>query len=352
MSAHLELLDTYAGLGAAVASYGEAYREWQAACVELKTIREQSQERVRRLDYLAFQIEELELIESDVDQAEALKERLVLMRDAHRWASFAAQAQHLLYESDDALASRLAALAEEARRGPSSSATLAEIGEQLEAAQIACEEAAHAASRLGNELEIEPAELDSLEERVHELHRLERKHGCSAAELVDSLDEMRREQRELESMDERLEQVEGLERALAKRCADKSARLHKARKRAAGKLSKAIEQELRALHIPKAKLGVRVDSMGGELGPKGADEVEFLFSANPGEELAPLSRVASGGELSRISLAIQVITAKKITVPQTGWVMTLSIRSERSIAGAFSRSPSPETRSRIASTSA
>jgi DNA repair protein RecN (Recombination protein N) len=310
VSAHLELLDAYAGLADKVTEYSETYRRWQEACVELRQIREQGGERVRRADYLCFQIEELESVEEDFPVADALRERLLLLRDAHRWASFANEAHHLLYEADDALASRLAGLAERARRGPESSATLGEIGEQLEAAQMACEEAAQAASRLAGELDIEPAELELVEERVHELDRLERKHGCTVEELGEHLTQMRAELEQLEGVDSKLAEVEALEEELGRRCVAGAKALHKKRKAAARRLSKQIEQELEALHIPSARLDVSVTTLaGGELAPRGSDLVEFLFSANPGEPLAPLSRVASGGELSRVLLAVKGVLA-------------------------------------------
>src|SRR5690606_26101100 len=111
----------------------------------------------------------------DLDCADSLRQRLALLRGAHRWAGFAEEARHLLYEGDEAMAPRLASLSETARRGADAVATLGEIAEQLDAAQVACEEAARAAERLTAELEMEPGELDSVEERVHELDRLERK---------------------------------------------------------------------------------------------------------------------------------------------------------------------------------
>lgn len=307
---HLDLLDEYAALGERVATYRAEFRAWQQACAELRRIREAASDRLRRADYLRFQIEELEAAEEDLTRADALRERLTLLRGAHRWASFAAEARYLLYEGDDAMAPRLAGLADTARRGPDSVGSLVEIAEQLEAAQIACEEAARAAEHLSAELEMEPGELDAVEERVHELDRLERKHGCGVDELAQRLEQMRRELDELEGAESRLQEVQAVESEHAERCRKLARALRKERSAAARRLAEAVEAELVALHIPNARLAVELRPLPeGELGPNGMDRAEFMFSANAGEPLAPLNRVASGGELSRVLLAVKGVLA-------------------------------------------
>ena len=212
----------------------------------------------------------------------------------------------MLYEADDAIAGRLGSLLDRARRGGEGSELLAQIQEQLTAAQIACEEAAQSAARFAGELEIEPGELDVVAERVHLLEGLRRKHGVEVDALADKLDEMREE---LAQLDRAEEELEHLDTEVAERLAEcvTSARcLHDARVAAAEGLARAVEKELRTLHMAGARLAVRVEADNPQQpGPTGVDRVEFMFCANPGEPLAPLSRVASGGELSRVLLAIK-----------------------------------------------
>jgi DNA repair protein RecN (Recombination protein N) len=303
---HVELLDAYAGLEAEVGRYQEVFGRWQESRRALAALQQRAREGAARADFLSFQIEEIERLGPRPGEFAALRDRVTLMRDAQRWLAFARQAHDALYEADDAIAARLAGLADEARRGPGGSRILAEISEQLATAQIACEEAAAAASRFAAEFELEPGELDLAEERLHALEGLRRKHGVEVEELLARAEAMRAELRELEHVDAHLEALSGRAEELGA-AAVTAARSLSARRRAASEgLAAAIQGELAALHLGSARLEVRVEAAAGaELGPRGHDRVEFLFSANPGEPLAPLSKVASGGELSRVLLAFK-----------------------------------------------
>lgn len=311
VSRHLDLLDAYAGLDRVDGprrQYTAAYEAWHGCTRSLAALRERTREGVARADYLRFQIEEIERVAPIPGEYEALRERLTLLRDAQRWVAFARQAHEMLYEADDAIAARLAGLVDEARRGPGSSHLLAEIGEQLSTAQIACEEAASAANRFAAEVEIEPGELDLAEERLHELESLRRKHRVDLDELAERAETMRAELTELDNADEHLEALAAREQELRARLSEHAKVLSDARRGASAELARAIEGELRALHLADARLEVRVAELA-EPGPRGADQVEFLFTANRGEAAAPLTKVASGGELSRVLLAFKGVLA-------------------------------------------
>lgn len=305
---HLDLLDAYAGLDADVAAYAALFQQWQAAAQAAADLRRRAAEGAARADFLRFQIEEIERVSPEPGELDALKSRLLLLRDAHRWAAFARQAHDVLYESDDAIAGRLAMLLDEARRGSDSSRLLGEIHEQLIAAQVACEEAASAAARFASEMSFEPGELEVAEERLHELEALRRKHGGDLDGLQAKVAAMQAELSEIDNADEHLAALDERAAELLASCTELARALH-ARRAAAGEgLARAVEAELVALHIPRARLEAKVDQLPPEqLGPRGLDRVEFLFSANPGEPLAPLNRVASGGELSRVLLAVKSV---------------------------------------------
>lgn len=307
---HLDLLDAFAGLDAEALRYGVGYQKWQAALAAEADLRRRAAEGAARAEFLRYQIEEIERLDPQPGELAGLRARVTLLRDGQRWAAFARQAHDALYEADDAIAGRLAALLDEARRGAESSALLAEIQEQLAAAQMACEEAASAASRFANELSFEPGELELAEERAHELEGLRRKHGGELDELSGKLEVMRVELGELENADFHLAALAERVRELHASCAAQAETLHVRRVEAATGLARAVEAELAALHIPRARLEARVELLAGQqLGPRGADRVEFLFTANPGEPLAPLTKVASGGELSRVLLAVKGVLA-------------------------------------------
>jgi DNA repair protein RecN (Recombination protein N) len=325
---HLELLDAFAELdsasgpgGSALGDYAEHYRRWHALAQRIVDIRERETERLQRADYLRFQIEELERVSPEVGEYEQLRARLAMLRRTHELAGFAAAAQAQLYDNDDAIASQLAVLLDRARRLDPLAlglAALVDVAEQLDAAKIACEEAASAAARLVDELEVGPGELELAHERLHELDRLRRKHGCEVDELLARVELMRDELATLDSTEGELAVLEQQEAELWQACSERADRLHDARVGAAEGLARAIEQELDALHIPTARLAVELHPLDGDdahgqqlgrarLGPRGRDRAELRFSANPGEPLAALSKVASGGELSRVLLAVKSV---------------------------------------------
>jgi DNA repair protein RecN (Recombination protein N) len=317
---HLDLLDAYAELDAELAQYAEHYRSWRELADRIADIQAREAERLQRADYLRFQIDELERVGPQVGEYDEARGRLALLREAGKLHEFASATHQVVYESDDSLASRLGALLDRARRLPQGMRALDEVVEQLEAAKIACEEASSAAARLADAIEFGPGELDRLEERLHELERLRRKHGGEIDELAERLEAMQAELAALDSTEGQLGELERDERLLWTRCREWADRLHAARVEAAAGLARAIESELEALHIPGARLEVELRPLGvdegegasvaeGEpqLGPRGRDRAEMRFSANPGEPLAPLNRVASGGELSRVLLAVKSV---------------------------------------------
>ncbi len=305
VSHHLDLLDAYAEHDEALAEYAEAYRRWRELALRIADIRARESERIQRGDYLRFQIEELERVAPKPGEYEQLRGRLTLLREAQKLREFASACELALYESDDAIASRLAVLLDRARRMPKGVRAVELVAEQLEAAQVACQEAASAASRLADEIEVGPGELDQTEERLHELERLRRKHGCEVEELIERLQAMSDELAELDSAEGQLGQLEQAEHAAFTRCLALADALHDKRAASAEQLARAIERELEALHIPSARLAVELHPLGedeGEahdegadtdagndegsrvrLGPRGRDRAEIRFSANPGE---------------------------------------------------------------------
>lgn len=301
---HLEVLDAWARLAEPLTEHRRRWTAWREAAAALDDLTRRAAQRDARIDYLRFAVDELEAVDLDGVDAEALRRKVVLLRNAQRWAEFAREAHSALYEADDAIAARLSSLLERARHGRDDSSHLGLIEEQLALATIACEEAARAATRFAAELEVEPAELEAAEDRLHELDRLRRKHGVDLGELAGRLAEMRTELEQLEHADEHLRALQERTAELEAACRASADTLHVARTAAAAGLGAAIEEELGALHLAKARLHVQIDSHDA-LGPDGIDRVEFLFTANAGEPLAPLRKVASGGELSRVLLALK-----------------------------------------------
>jgi DNA repair protein RecN (Recombination protein N) len=307
VSRHLELLDAFGRLDEGVERYLSAYTEYKRGLKALEELKARAADRLSRADYLRFQCEELERVMPGNGEHAALKGKLELLHHAQRWAEFSREAHDVLYEADDAVLTRLGKLEDRARRGQAQSPRLGAIAEQLGTARAALEEAEYEVERLAAELEVEPGELERSEERLHELGMLIRKHGA-VEDWTAHLGTLQRELAELDHAEETLARSEVTVEQARMAAVEQALGLRQARGQAARALTHALEQELRMLHLPSARMEARLEALPEtELGPRGLDRVELMFSANPGEPLSGLTRVASGGELSRVLLALKSV---------------------------------------------
>lgn len=313
---HLELLDAYAGLEELRAAYERRYRELGELLRERERLVAAGLDRARRRDWLAFQLAELDEVAPEPGEEERLEEERRRLAATERLRLAAAEAEQAIYTGEEAAFDRVAGALrriEEARRlderleGP----------RQLLAAALAeIEEAARALGRYGREIAGDPARLAAVDERLEALRRIGRKHGGSAAAAIARRDEMRAELERLDAEEERADTLGEAIAAAEARLREAAAALSTRRRSAAERLAEVVAAELGRLGLSRASLsfafapaaGFALD--GGTFGPRGAEEGEFLFCANPGEEPRPLVRCASGGELSRVLLALKRVLAR------------------------------------------
>lgn len=308
VSRHIELVDSYAKLGPGLEAYQAAYAQLKAKEQEIETLRAQAQDRGQRLDFLRFLLDELEGASLDEEGYEAAKERRDLLRGAQQWAQFARDCKYTLYEADDSAWGKLASLIDRCERASATPPPALEaLVEQLRSACAAIEEANRQGDRLARELDTQPGELEELEEEISALDHLQRKHACDLGALLQKRDDMREELDTLMHADDRIEELSVELERLRKEAMVLAQSLHQSRRSAAQRLAKAVEAELHALHMPNARFNLHFAELDSppQLGPRGIDTLEFVFSANPGEAMAPLHKVASGGELSRVLLAVK-----------------------------------------------
>ena len=311
-----EILDRFAGskLAKALRSYRRDFDERRAAVDELEELERTAQERAREIDLLTFGLEEIAKVEPQPGEDLALAAEADRLQAADDLRSAATTAMTAIAGDEDdstvvdegamsALArARKAAeqLAELDQGAAGLSQRIAEIGYLLTDA------AADLSSYLGD-LESSPGRLEQIAARRAELAGLTRKYGSTVDEVLAWGADAATRLDGLEQGDERIDglrtRVEELDRTLG----DQAAKLTTLRRTAAGKLSKRVQAELEPLAMPHARMEFALHQI--ELGPYGADQVELLFSANPGTEPRSLSRVASGGELSRVRLALEVVLA-------------------------------------------
>ena len=311
-----QLLDEYGGHQDLAVRVAEAHDHWQTLDAELAALRAAADEQADRRQLLGYQLEELDAAaprEGELADVETQQRRLAGAEDAIRRVDGARTA---LEEDDEAVSARIARIAGTLGEIDDPHPALAAAMEMLESARVNVDEAADELRRYGDGLEPDPQQLQTLEDRLALLHDLGRKHRVHPEELADLHARLQQELDDLGRDDARtgeLEQQVGEARTALEAAA---ARLSKARSRAARRLEKAVTAQLAELGMKEAVFRTRLEALDeGACGPHGLETVEFQISANAGMEPGALGRVASGGELSRISLAIQVITAETSRIP-------------------------------------
>jgi len=320
----MEMLDEFAKTGKLVEETGAAYGRWRELGKKLAELRGDEQERLRRLDLLRFQAQEIEgagLSEGEDEDLDASRTRL---RNTEALRDSAAAAYEALYEGAHAASAQLkkalTALEELGRyeaRFEASSKSLAESRAIVDDAGL----------ELGSYLEgleADPGKLDQVEDRLAEIEKLKRKYGSTLEEVIAHGAEARRMTEELESADQSAAAVEAELTKAAEAYLAVAGKLAKKRAAAAKKLGSAVEKELASLAMEKAQFAVELG--GGETEENwtasGFDRIEFLCSANPGLPPRGLAQTASGGELSRITLALKTCLAPK-TAKRAGEARTL-----------------------------
>ena len=303
----LDVLDGYcgpeqAGLRGRVA---EAYARVRELEGRVASIREVADGRERELDLLAFELDEIDLVspsEAEADDLAQERERLRHL-ETLRGAAFAG-AEGISPDGAGGAAELLAGAAEQLQAGAGIDSRLAELCERVQALAYEAQDAGAALRSYAEGLEGSPGRLEEVEERLALFARLERKHGGSIAAVLEHAERCRRRRDELESAEVLLGSAEGA-LAEAREELDAVAReLSERRRAAAPALAAEVRERLAELAMPDAEFSVEVSAREDGCGPRGADTVELLIAPNPGMPAGPLREIASGGELSRVMLAL------------------------------------------------
>jgi DNA repair protein RecN (Recombination protein N) len=306
---HRRLLDEYAGSQ-------ELARQEQTRN-ELERISSLGDEQRARHQLLSYQLEELENLALGENELEQLEQEHKALSNAEALLSACRQVLDLCSESDagNVLSALTASLNRLGGFGNQSNA-LGEASNLLASAQIQVEEAVGELNRFLDHFDADPERQQSLEERLDTIYTLARKHRIQPSELAALQQQLFEELEGLNADDQASERLAEELAAYARHYQEKAAELSALRGKAAERLAKKVEKEMQTLGMPGGRFSVQLQALeGAEPQANGLEIVEFLVSANPGQPLRPLAKVASGGELSRISLAIQVITAQTSRVP-------------------------------------
>jgi DNA repair protein RecN (Recombination protein N) len=312
-----EMLDYFGGLSDLVAATADAYAGWKQQADKLEALDASDADRDARLDLLTFQIGELDALDLQADEYPALSAEQARLRNSGRLAEGVTAALQRIYDADDGNAHSL--VAESARSIEALERydeTLRPAADLLSEANIQLAEAADLLRRYGESLDADPARQNHVEARLDAITNLARKHRVepeSLGELHRSLAAQREELEHAEERGDALREAVAAAEAAYRQTAEK---LSAARRKAAKRFASEVTDAMGGLGMPGGVFDVRITPRGsGRPGAAGMDDIEFLVSANPGQDPEPLSKVASGGELSRMSLAIQVIASDGSRVP-------------------------------------
>ncbi len=322
---HLYLLDEFGRLTDERLELADCFDQYQSLKEDLDRLEREIKASEERQELTRFQMKEIEMARIQESEDGLLEEERKRLRYAEQLMEMVAESYQLLYEKGDSVLSEISLCVKQMEKGVELDKRLSGIRDALTSARVELEEAALELRDLQKTITIDPSRLEAVEERLQLLNRLKRKYGPSLddvrsfrerlAAMVDHLDQKKAEQ---QSMGERLKDTERDIEGRATRLSDK-------RKRVAEGLEKSVEGEMRLLDMGGTRFEVRFhQEVGAEkddpeirmrgIKADGQDRVEFMLAPNVGEELRPLSRIASGGELSRIMLAMKTILARTASV--------------------------------------
>ena len=308
---HLEFLDAFADNEALRLSYAEKYAFLVGLRREIESLTMNEGEKLRRMETLRYQIDEIEKADLQVGEDDILEQRRKLLQNAEKIADGMNEAVENLYGGDDTdgAASMLAAAQHALARICRFSENISELNEKVTDLMYQVQDVAELVRDARDELSYSADELDQIEYRLDTIHKLRRKYGATCADILEYLKKAKQELDDIEFADDRLERLKQKLQMAEQGAWDCALSLRDNRKAMAKVMAERILSELSQLDMPRVQFECRFAE--NELSANGADSVAFYMSANAGEDLKPLSKVASGGELARIMLAMKNVLAER-----------------------------------------
>lgn len=308
---HLIFLDDFSSNQALRQAYQEKYQAVAALRREIQRMTMDEGEKLRRMETLQYQIAEIEKAELEPGEDEALEERRKLLQNAERLSKGMDEAVEALYggEESDGAAGLLTQAEHALGRLSRFSDSFTSLHDKVADLMYQVRDAAEEAKDMRDDLSYSADELEQIESRLDVIYRLRKKYGTTCQEILDYLEKARKELADIEFADDRLEKLKQKQQKAEKEAWAAAEALRQNRRENAEIMSARILQELKELDMPRVQFSCQFREL--ELQPNGADAVAFYLSANAGEALKPLSKVASGGELARIMLSMKNVLAEK-----------------------------------------
>lgn len=304
---HIDILDEFGELMELREEFQNLFQRFTSLSQELERIRGEKERREKERELRTFQSKEIEKAGIRIGEEEALKEEKRVLTHAKKLTDFANASEEVLYSTEGSAIERIQSVLHQGKEMATIDLSLSPIFKNLDGALIQLEEVALALRDYSKRIEVNPGRLEEIENRLEEIDRLKRKYGSTEADILRFKEEVDETLSTFTSDEERLSRLEGEIGPLREEMTQRAQKLSRERKRVASELKRSVEKELASLGMKKTTFQVRIDDQAPS--HTGQDRIEFLISPNIGEEVKPLAKIASGGELSRIMLAMKRILA-------------------------------------------
>ncbi len=325
---HIDILDRSGNLWPLRQGYQEIYQQWLRLFAELEKMIAQQKQRADRLELLAFQSREIAKAQLEPNEEESLLCERTRLIHAEKLQAIAHQGVEVLYGESGSVVERLKATLQRLREGTKIDPALASFAVALESTLFQVEDVASSLRSYHEKISFDPKRLEMVEFRLDEIHKLKKKYGATVRDILSYQQRVDEERHSLESLEGKINDLQKETAELQNRAWASAQNLSEQRKKVSRELSEKLRAELATLGMKKVRFVIQIEAEaaakigegGGHLPhlrEKGMDQVQFLLSPNPGEELKPLDKIASGGELSRIMLALKHIFAEE------SWVQTM-----------------------------
>lgn len=308
---HLEMLDEYANLSSLREKTAEKYKKLASVRREIENLRDDEAQKLQLLDILQFQVDEIGKANLNTGEDESLEEEKRRLNNVEKLSSLSEESYLLLYENEEATLTTLEKTARRIKDLSEFESSFGEYTESLATAQAVLEDLAFVLRDFRGTLEFSPERLTEIENRLAEISRLKRKYGGTIESVLAHFAESSERLRNIESADLREAELKKEFEAARENYLKTARELHDKREKSARKFEKELEANLKAVSLEKARFEIRItanESDDKSFTAKGLDKIEFYFSANPGESVRPIAKVASGGELSRLMLILNTTT--------------------------------------------
>jgi len=330
----IDILDRSGGLLPWRQEYQEVYAHWMKATSDLEELISKEKQRSERLEFLTFQSKEIARANlkppkpGEANEEEELVAERARLIHAEKLYAIAHQGTEVIYGESGSVVERLKSILQRLREGAKMDPYLNSLASLIESILFQAEDVASSLRAYREKIHFDPRRLETIESRLDEITKLKKKYGPSLAEVLAYKERIDRERKSLESLGEKISELQKSTAAFYARALSQAQELSSKRKKVAQELGSKVEAELSTLGMKKVRFQIAVEEglsekgeQGQNISPRldqnGMDRVQFLISPNPGEDLKALAKIASGGELSRIMLALKRIFAEET------WIKTL-----------------------------